>query len=367
MNILNNLRKTAAIKKSNDIPSIDNARKKKKKGMSPWLHAPAALLGAAGLGGAYALGGDKRIDDMRSAITDSKKPYEPWETDLSRYVSLESQLANSSVLGIPSGSIMAAVRANPKLLSNFLPDEKPESFNWLNSNSVQNPLARLEAETHYSDFKKGPLAAYQHMLQPALRFGKDYHDLMMPHFLKTYQDALREKFKPTHTVPFTKDKAMVDITPPNPGLGWAQPIELGTETFSHPEQVAILKKYVETMTDAQKVTRRNREIAPTLGPQGAKYTAIADGLIGARQALKTVGMTAGGAAAGGLAGHYLHNLISGSDEKKKNSKLRYLLTSGAGAGLGAAAGAYFSPQEGKSLIGNSLMALLNKVKGTKSV
>jgi hypothetical protein len=324
-------------------------KKKKKKGLPSWLLAPAGLGAAAGLGGAYTLASDQHADTMSKAIENSKLPLGADETPLSKYTQTMSHLANSSPAGVPIGELLAKARSSRPLMvrAGFPSDSKY---------IADTPGSFQEARMHYDAFKKGPVAALYHMMQPEVRGrtpvpqdlvpanlkGKTYAELMNPHFREAWKKFVAKKLPG--------------------GEGWLSPLEADTKVIPHKEQLEFFKEYENSIPADLKAVRKKVEggMEESLEGNIKNYMPIANKAIKARQLMKNVGITSAGAGAGGLLGHYLHGALADEDNP---STLGYLASTLGGAGLGGAASYFGGTEQGRKTMSDAaakLMSLMQK-------
>ena len=330
-----------------DMPVVAAKKKRQKRQKPPnvpwWLIAPAAATAAGGVGGAYAIAGDQQANTVRNMINRSPALGAD-ETALTRYIDTMSQMANSKPFGVPVGKMLTGVRTSPTLMS----------FAGMDPSYVAStPGAKLEAATHYDSFADGPVRALEHMMLPAVRGntalpedpkfytgslanskGKTYGEVMQPYF-NTAWGKYRDKYLPG-------------------GSGRLQPYDVDTTSIPHADQMKFLKMYQDEMPPEVQTLRKHVEDGMAAGglDQNMKnYAAVPREALKLREALKTTGITAGGAAAGGMLGHHLYNRFS--NKKKKPSVLGHTAATLTGAGLGGAAGFFGGTQQGRDMLSSA--------------
>jgi hypothetical protein len=302
-------------------PPAKPARKKKQPGM-PLLATGLAGAGALSTGLAYGMASDQHAANIAKAISRHGTPLDPNETNLSRYTELLSHGANSKPMGMGIGNILATARSSPTLMKAMGVDpnyaaSKPGSF--------------VDAEAHYDQFRKGPIAAYAHMMHPNKMMnrgeysvdGKSYPDYMKPHF----DQAWRKFIDPEKGIPEMRGNA-----------NWVEPHEIDTNKIPYDKQVQFLRDYHANLPPEVRAIKERAEndmtaggTAPALEKNLKNYLPVADNALKVRQGLKDVGVAGLGAGAGGALGHYL------ARNSKKKNPLAYWASVLGGTGLGGAA------------------------------
>lgn len=328
----------------------ETSAKKKKKRISPaWLLAPAGLGAAAGLGGAYTLASDSHAANLSKAIENSKTPLGPDETPLTRYTQTMSQLANSTPGGVPIGEILAKARSSADLMKRVGIGE---------AYAATTPGAFQEARMHYDAFRKGPIAALHHMMQPEARGNTAIPQELVPDRLKgkvnNYGEALNPHFR---------DAWKKFVAKKLPGAaGWISPLEIDTKVIPYKDQLEFFKEYENSIPADLKALRKNVEggMGEGLATNTRNYMPIAESALKGRRLLKNLGITSAGAGAGGLLGHYLHGALA---DQENPSTLGYLASTLGGAGLGGAASYFGGTEQGRQQASNligKLMSMMQK-------
>jgi hypothetical protein len=137
------------------------------------------------------------------------------------------------------------------------------------------------------------------------------------------------------------------------------PYEFSTEYLPHEEQVKLMQDFHASLSPAVQEYRQNIEdlSEEQYSAQTENYLPRAEMIVNMRDILKDVGITAGGAGAGGLAGNYLHRLFGGEKGTGRN------IATAAGAGLGGAASFLGGTARGRGYmiqLGDLLKKLITK-------
>ena len=354
MSIITKIAKEAA----NQVVAETSAKKKKKKGMPSWLLAPAGLGAAAGLGGAYALGSDQHVKDVAEAIGKHGTPLESNETYLSRYADMLSPGANTKLLGQPVGDLLALGRSSPTILKAFGADP---------GYAASNPGSWHDARVHYSEFAKGPIAAYAHMMHPnkmmnrAEYFVDDGAGKKAPYpevFNKKFQEAWNKFRNPETGYAGLRGNA-----------SWLEPHDVDTGIVPHKDQVKFLRDFHKDLPPDVRAIKERVEndplgTKPDLEKNLKNYLPITKGVLKGRNILKNVGITSAGAGAGGLLGHYLHGALA---DEKNPSTLGYMASTLGGAGLGGAASYYGGTEQGRQQASNLIGKLMSMMQKKSNV
>ena len=317
--------------------------KKKKPGL-PLLSAGLGGVGALGLGAAYGMASDQHAQSMRNALALHGTPLQPGETSLSRYGEILSPGANSTPFGLSIGNILSTARQHSETLKRF----------GINADPADKPGSFIDAEMHYDQFRKGPIAAYQHMTHPNKMMGeakynvgdKSYPEFMRGHF----NNAWRKFINPQTGIDEMKGNA-----------GWLEPHEIDTQKIPYDKQVQFMRDYEKTLPPEVQKIRQNAESHPdaTAGLEKnlKSYMPVMRHALNARDKLKHVGLAAGGAGAGGALAHYLMR------NRKDKNPLGYWASVLGGTGLGGAAGYYGGTAQGQQQMSgliDQLKALANR-------
>jgi len=324
---------------------IATKKKKKPESTLPGYLYPAAGLGGLGLLGAYGMGSDQHYNFVKSKADLPDMPTSPTETEITRYVEKYSPAAQSTLFGNKVGKLLLLARSNPALLKMFKVDPK---------NAVNNPGLWAYGQSHYNAFDTGPIAAYHHMLHPA--------KFMNNPKLNVVQDAQPEQSYPDYMLPkFNKAfREFVDKELPGPEAKSLEPHDVTTAFIPHDKQMQFLRDFGTSLSPQDQAIRAERENSPITGLKSNinKYGPITKSVLDVRDKLKTLGVTAGGAALGGALTHYLQN--ASADKNKKRSPLTQSLTTLAGTGLGGAAGFFGGTEQGQNMVKNLLARLGSK-------
>jgi hypothetical protein len=226
--------------------------------------------------------------------------------------------------------------------------------------AANKPGELAEASTHYDLFRRGPVPAYNHMIDetrgheslgaPAENWVRElekdparlnkaglgflanrdknaplnFSNVMVPRFRTAYNNWLREQI--------SQDKSKLEGA-----AGWLRPNDLSIQHVPHDEQMKFIKNYIASMPPELRTAENQEKIRQGLANNNRTYKKIITGTLDARDALKRVGITAGGAGLGGLLGHGLYRRLY---RGKKDSPLSYWASVLGGTGLGGLA-SYF--------------------------
>lgn len=340
--LISNIEKSALIG-----PAVMPQRRKRKavtdNSLPSWMLGTGAL-GAAGLGGAYAMAGDEQAANLGRIVSQHEMPLAPHETATTRYQSLMSEGAGVAPFGIPAGEIISRVRSQPRLMA----AAGVQGYN------ADRPGSFQEARMHYDAFRKGPIAAYQHQLSAKGVDTKVAPELSLTHGVKTYDELMQPHF----TSAFRKWRAGQQGQGQllEGASGWLEPHEIDPQTVPLEAQRDFIRQYHEGLPPTLQAERQRVETdtwGPGLKNNEKNYRPVIEEGLKARNTMQTVGMTAGGAAAGGVLGHYLHRAMTGGREKDKYNP-GYWAATGLGAGLGGAAGYFGGTPQGREAIARLL-------------
>ncbi len=318
-------------------------RRKKKPVINNSIASPLlglGALGAAGIGGAHALAGDEQAANLGRIVGQHELPLAPHETATTRYQSLMSEGAGVAPLGIPAGEIISRVRAQPKLMEAV----------GIKGYGADRPGSFQEARMHYDAFRKGPIAAYQHQLSAKGMGTQVAPELALTHGVKTYDQLMQphftEAFKKWRTAQGGQGQLLEGAS------GWLEPHEIDASVVPLEAQRDFIRQYHEGLPPALQAERQRVETdlwGPGLKNNEKNYRPVIEGGLGVRNALKTVGMTAGGAATGGILGHYLHKALTGGREEGEVNP-GYWAATGLGAAAGGAAGYFGGTPQGREML-----------------
>jgi hypothetical protein len=297
---------------------------------------PAALAGAGLAGAAYGMGGDAHYDLLRKTLAEDAAPLQPWETTLSRYTKSMSPGASTSLLGVPVGEIITKMRANSDVMG---------AMGMSKDVLINNPSQKQEGLAHYEQFSRGPLAAYWHQLlklggnvpvSPELSGGKEmnYKELMLPQLESFWKKRMYEG-----------GAGAVD----KGALKWLLPYEIDTDYLGHQEQLDIIREFAESLPPELQRERHRVEtdiMGEPLRKHQQNYMPTYNKVTSTREILKTLGLTAGGAGLGGLAGNYLYRGVTDDEQEDDDSRRMAALM---GAGVGGGAG-FLASHHGRGLL-----------------
>jgi hypothetical protein len=217
------------------------------------------------------------------------------------------------------------------------------------SATITNPAQGRAASAHYEAFSKGPIVGYDHMLR-GYEGGYPIQDKTLTGGREMTNS---EYFGPKFTK-FIKEKSKELAAPTNQFL---LPHELNKDMMPQEEQVELLKEWTRSLNPAERKELERIE-SPARSPLGNEnYRPIVESFSDIRDTLKDVGITAGGAGAGGLAGNYLHRLFGGEKGTGRN------IATATGAGLGGAASFLGGTAKGRGYmiqLGDLLKKLITK-------
>jgi hypothetical protein len=324
-----------------DDEDEDEREKELAAGIDPGLLASLAA-GAGGLGAlgtAYGIASDDQVARIAASRRDfnpkafgDRSLLPPNTTDLTYYNRLLSPGAQISPFGKPIGDALVALRSNDRLMDLI----GVEGYR-LKTHKAQQGLS---GAAHYRMFAGGPIPAYIHQMKAK------YPDVKVPEELGTgrYPAWMGEKLE--------------DFV--NLEMGERiNPYEFSTEYLPHEEQVKLMQDFHASLSPAVQEYRQNIEdlSEEQYSAQTENYLPRAEMIVNMRDILKDVGITAGGAGAGGLAGNYLHRLFGGEKGTGRN------IATAAGAGLGGAASFLGGTARGRGYmiqLGDLLKKLITK-------
>ena len=299
----------------------------------------AAGASAAGIGTAWGLASDKQVADLQQQLN-RPAALEPHETPLTRYTERMSPAARLSPFGVPAKEIVPIIRSNVPLMTSI---GRVDDI-------IRNPSQFQRNRIHYGTYAQGPIVAYDHMLAAGVggdRPGwEEYAAEMRPHF-----NAAWRKFK-------LKRFGFDD---------YLRPHEIDTKFIPQEAQAEFFKDYMDGLPPELQAKRHVMENTrkEDLSAAIEGYKPLINGTISAREQLKTIGAATGGAALGGLGGHYLHKLLTGG-KKQPGFDPGYSLSTLGGAALGGYAGYANSSPEGRQGIADSLSFAGSKGKALLS-
>ena len=220
--------------------------------------------------------------------------------------------------------------------------------------AIDNPLAARAAAAHYEAFAKGPIPGYAHMLRgyeggyaldPKLTGTKpgETPPTHKEYFGPKFEEFIKNKTMATNGSFLLSDEINQDYMPPE-------------------EQTKLLQEWTASLSPAERI-ELDRVESPANSPLGGgNYQFAVDGGNMLRDKLKDVGVTAGGAGLGGLAGHGLYKYLTDDDEE---SWMGNTAATGAGLGLGGLAGYFGGTEHGRATV-QRLVEALSKRMGKQS-
>jgi hypothetical protein len=319
-------------------------KKKTKQGPErlPGVVPGLAGMGLLGLGGAYGLASDRHAQAVGDAINLHGTPLEGGETALTRYTNMLSPGASSRPFGLSIGNLLSTARSSGTLMKTL---GVPEGYH------ATHPGSFVDSEMHYDQFRKGPIAAYQHMMHPNKMMnrpefaegGKSYPEYMKPHFDK----AWREFIHPQTGIPELRGNG-----------NWLEPHEIDMNVIPYDKQREFLRQYHENLPPEVRAVKERAENAEStsagLEANLKNYKPVAQHALAARQQLKQLGLGGLGASAGGGLGHLLMR------NRKRKHPLAYWASVLGGAGLGGAASYFGSTDQGRQQAAGLLDRLFAK-------
>jgi hypothetical protein len=310
---------SASIENPYQSPGLEKEKKKRKKEMTidvdPGLMTSLAV-GAGGLGAlgtAYGIASDSQVGrigqarkEFNSKAFGDRSLLPPNTTDLTYYNRILSPASQLNPLGMPVGKALVALRSNKDVMKAL----GTEAYHLKDHKAQQG----VSGAAHYRMFAGGPVPAYMHMMKAK------YPGVTVPEELGAgrYSSWMGEKLED-----FVSSEMGERINP----------YEFSTEYLPHEKQVKLMQDFHASLTPAEQEYRQKVEDldAGQYAKQTENYLPKAEMVADARNTLKDVGIAAGGAGAGGVAGHYLHRLFGG-----ERGAGRHVATA-AGAGLGGTA------------------------------
>jgi len=370
----------------------DEDEDKQRGAGTPWGALGATAAGAAGLGTAYGIAGDKELENAVQGFRRMQEPLGPNDTMLSRYAGAMSNAAGLKPFGMPAVELMPRVRQQEWItgktplapggkaskggffegLAGLLGDDvdtalPPGAFAKQKQQVAKARLAAAKflrggmgfpgyttetpekfhgARAHYGSFSQGPVAAVSHMMR-----GPRRHYALSPEFISNSGNPSAKSYK-SYFGPKYEEFVLART-----GM---LPNEIDTEYLSIPGQDKLLQEFhasLSPLEQAEKSRIETGEMSGLKSENTRNYEPIVEGAAGIRNKLKQYGITAGGAGLGGLAGHGLYRALTDDDEESTTGGT---LSSLAGMGLGGA-GAYWSQTEqGKKHINDIISRFMSK-------
>lgn len=314
----------------------------------------AGSLGSLGLANMIASG--KHIETMRKSLATSGQPLNAGETANTRYLDILSPGSAITPFGVSISNAMPYLRANNSFMKLVGMDTSPP---------VEGQT--MESAGHYAEYAKGPLSAYQHRLDtsrgnepldPAFVAANFAEDAVKP---KTHSDLFRIRFRD-----FLRSKSGIAG-----GSGELLPNDISYDNMSHERQMQLMRAFDQSLPPAMQAERHRIETGVwnkdnSLLNQAKNYTGVMGAGIKAHDTLMSAGATLGGAAAGGMAGHYLHRLLGGDPKKRSLSLLASELGGAAVGGMGGYVAAH--PEQNFNKLLEGIMAAKNMTqKGFNSI
>ena len=217
--------------------------------------------------------------------------------------------------------------------------------------AANKPGSFIDAEMHYDQFRKGPIAAYVHMTHPNKMMNnptfnvgdQSYVDYIKPHFQKAWND-FRD---PNYGVSALKGNA-----------SWLEPHEIDMTKVPFERQVEFMRNFHRNLPPEAQAARARAESGPEttegLERNLKNYLPVMRGSLQARDILKGVGAAGLGAGAGGGLAHYLMR------KRKHKNPLAYWASVLGGTGLGAATGYFGGSDLGRQQLADAVLSLLKK-------
>jgi len=293
------------------------------------------------------------------------------QTGLTYYQKTLSPGAQLKPFGVPAGDYMTAIRSSKKLMGSepIFDIEKATQQGGIKGTLAgmigkdtnlgkfmqkglnlpsyglytKDQQEGLSGRQHYNMFSKGPVPAYIHQMKAKFPNTAVPTEFGAPEGTK-YTDWMGRKLED-----FVATKTGQRINP----------YEFTTKFMPHEDQVKLMEEFHASLPeDVQKWRIATEDPGPGYATQSSNYLPKAKSVATARNRLKDIGYTAGGAGVGGLGGHYLYRALTDDDDE---SWLGNTLSTGAGMGLGGAAG-YLATPHGRSL----LTSMMEKLQSTKT-
>ena len=336
---------SASIENPYQSPGLDEEKKKRKKEMTidvdPGLMTSLAV-GAGGLGAlgtAYGIASDSQVGRIAKARKEfnpkafgDRNLLPPNTTGLTYYNRILSPASQLNPFGKPVGDALVALRGNDTLMD----------LAGIDGYRLKTPKAQqgVSGAAHYRMFAAGPVPAYMHQMKAK------YRDVTVPDNIGSgkYPTWMGEKLE--NFVATEMGEAI-------------NPYEFSTKYLPHEKQVKLMQDFHASLTPEEREYRQGVEALDETQytKQTENYLPKAEMVADVRNTLKDVGITAGGAGAGGVAGHYLHRLFGG-----ERGAGRHVATA-AGAGLGGTAAYLGGTTKGRATatkLVNWLKKLTNK-------
>lgn len=317
-----------------DPASDEEAQKKKYKATLPRLGLGLGGVSLASLGAAYGLGSDAQADRVRSAVN-SYDPkhfqtgvFPPNQTGLTYYQNTLSPGAQLTPFGVPAGEVMVRARQDPDLM------EAVGAPTYALSPGAQ--AKGLNGLAHYRAFANGPVSAYIHQLKAKLP------NTPVPEALAGRPGVNTSDYLGRKLEDFIERQTGERINP----------FEFTTDYMPHEQQKDLMEKFHLSLTpEEQKFRLEVENPGPGYNNQVQNYLPRIQMFNKVRDALKSTGVTLGGAAAGAAGGHFLYDIIQDGRDKEKTTLGRSLSSVG-GAGLGGLAAYLAATPGGHSVLRN---------------
>jgi len=309
-------------------PKRQKPKRKPPNSMPSW-RSWLAGLGAASTAGAYGIASDQHAADLqgvldRWATAKTENGVDPVpqanllpnETGFTRYHNLTSKAIASRPFGLDPAVALTELRKRPDLVAMAGADP---------SYASTSKGTDLNNISHYRQFDRGPIQAYSHQLDvtgtPVGPDNTPYSAYMRPHFQAAWRKFLDKELPGTDS--------------------WITPNDIDQRSVPHEKQLQFMQEFHAGLPDDVRKIKTDIENTPGSArvSQMGNYLRPTQAFVQARDTLKSTGMIAGGAAAGGFLGHYLHRAFAGPPPKRgpQESWSHRLATVG-GAGLGGLAG-----------------------------
>lgn len=349
---------------------------KRRAGFLPWA---ATGLGAATLGAGYGLGSDEAWETALSALDSMKEHGDAGiapegSTILQHYAKTMSPAAGLGFLGYPATRIVPNFRqlgwamgdtplaaTGPdapngiaERIANRLGDDNPIA-NFMRkglgqpSAHITNDTMNRAAQAHYEAFADGPIPGYAHMLR-----GYEGHRPVSAELAGGVPRTHGEYFGPRF------DNFIADYTRGQSGNGaMLLPNEFNLDYMPIEEQGNLLDQWTASLSPEELAELQRIETDQMRSLGYNNYKPMVEKMDKLRRKLKDIGITAGGAGVGGLAGSSLYRALTDDDEE---SWLGHAGSTAAGMGLGGAAGYFGGTAGGRAKIKSVIDKLMSMTK-----
>lgn len=318
--------------------------------LSPFiLPLAAGSLGSLGL--ANMLASHPHTETMRKSLAEADRPLADNETAMTRYMDILSPGAAATPFGQSVGSVLPSLRSN-------------KAFMELTGNTLglATPGSVMAGRGHYSDYSKGPLSAYRHQLETGLGELPLNRSFLWKNFTfspsppRNYRDLMLPRFEN-----FVRNNS--GIVDGNQVL----PNNISYTDMNHADQMRLLRSFDQSLSPAMRAERHKIETGlwnsdNKILRQAKNYTGAINAGIKTRDALTSASGALGGAAVGGVAGHYLHRLLGGDPKKRSMSLLASELGGAAVGGVGGYIAAH--PDQNFARLLSGILASRNQMQSS---